>query len=312
MPNPTKEQVLAFLKAKGPTIPVKIKQALGGDNLFIIGAILSDLVAEGKVKVTHLKLGGTPFYYLPGQEQRLITLRQYLNSKDQTTFDLLKKEKILRDRDLSPLLRVSLRNIKDFAKPLEVQVNEIKELFWKWFLVSQEEAVQIIKEKYFGKKKESREKSESKEEVRGEKKDKLEREEKNNRKEINIVENKSLKEFIPQKNFLPLELNKLPDSNRVKLETFLLRNNIEVHNVTSISKNNFEAVVYVPTPLTKIKFYLVAKFKKKCSAQDLNQALDKSKVLGLPLIFLTTGSFSKNADNLILKVADKNTIIRRI
>ena len=31
------------------------------------------------------------------------------------TFDLLKENKMLRDRDLEPLTRVSLRNIKDFA-----------------------------------------------------------------------------------------------------------------------------------------------------------------------------------------------------
>ena len=45
------------------------------------------------------------------------------------------------------LTRVVLRNIKDFAIPLNVQNNEQKLLFWKWYLVDNTEAEEIIKSK---------------------------------------------------------------------------------------------------------------------------------------------------------------------
>ena len=63
-----------------------------------------------------------------------------LNEKDQKTVILLSEKKILRDKELDPLTRVSLRQTKDFSIPLEVGLNEQRELFWKWYLLSNEDA----------------------------------------------------------------------------------------------------------------------------------------------------------------------------
>jgi hypothetical protein len=52
---------------------------------------------------------------------------------------------VLRDSTADPLTRVSLRTVKDFAKPLEVTHPGGKELFWKWHLLPQEEAERRIR-----------------------------------------------------------------------------------------------------------------------------------------------------------------------
>ncbi|MCX8147130.1 MAG: hypothetical protein N3D84_01535, partial [Candidatus Woesearchaeota archaeon] len=86
-------------------------------------------------------------YYAPGQEYRLQQFANYLNEKDRATMEILRDRKVLMDSELDPLTRVSLRQIKDFAKPIEVAVNNQKMLFWRWYLLSNEEASGIIKNK---------------------------------------------------------------------------------------------------------------------------------------------------------------------
>jgi len=77
-------------------------------------------------------------------------LNKYLNEKDQRAYETLKKEKVLKDVELAPLLRVSLRSIKDYAKAIEVNDNNQTHLFWVWYLMPKIEFVSLIKEKYFG------------------------------------------------------------------------------------------------------------------------------------------------------------------
>jgi len=70
-----------------------------------------------------------------------------MNDKEKKAFDLLSQNKILRDSEQEPVIRVALREIKDFAIPLNVNYDNNKERFWKWYLTSNEEAEQLIKSK---------------------------------------------------------------------------------------------------------------------------------------------------------------------
>ena len=140
------EKIIEFLRREGPILPNKLARFLGS-NLIIAGAYLSELSSRKIVLVSHLKVGGgSPIYYLPEHEEKLAIFYDELNGKDKNSFNLLKEKKVLRDRELDPLTRVSLRNIKDFAKPLEVNINGGKEIFWKWYLLKNEEAGVFIKE----------------------------------------------------------------------------------------------------------------------------------------------------------------------
>ena len=128
-----RDKVVQFIRIRGPVIPAEIKKEVGTDIIFA-SAILSELVDSKALKLSHLKIGGSPLYYAPGQEYRLQNFAGKLNEKDQKTYELLKSKILLRDKELDPLTRVSLRQIKDFAVPLDVQTPAGTEIFWKWYL----------------------------------------------------------------------------------------------------------------------------------------------------------------------------------
>ncbi len=139
------DKILDFLKETGPTLPSKVAKTIQTDILFA-SAFLSDLASQGKVKISHLKVGGSPLYYLAGQESQLFNFAQSnMNPKDYQVLENLKTEKVLREIDLDLLPRMALRSLKDFAIPLHVTIDGVKELFWKWHLLSDEETNQMIK-----------------------------------------------------------------------------------------------------------------------------------------------------------------------
>ena len=138
--NIPKEKILEIVKL-GPTFPSKIAKALGnGADTMLVGAILSTLISTGDVKVSTVKIGGTPLYYIPDQESKLEDFINYLNEKDKITFRLLKEQKILQDSTQDPLIRVSLRIIKDFAKSFEVNYQNKKITFWRFYNITLQEA----------------------------------------------------------------------------------------------------------------------------------------------------------------------------
>lgn len=138
--NIPKEKVLEVVK-QGPTIPGKIVKVVGGDTM-LIGAILSGMIATGEVKYSSLKVGGSPIYYIPGHEARLEEFMNYLNEKDLKAAHILEEEKVIQDSKLDPLTRISMKTIKDFAKPFESG----NKLFYRYFLVEKEEAERIASE----------------------------------------------------------------------------------------------------------------------------------------------------------------------
>ncbi|MBI2111977.1 hypothetical protein HYT52_00375 [Candidatus Woesearchaeota archaeon] len=142
----TEDQILEFVKHTGPTLPTKVAKSINQQILFA-SAHLSDLVSRGKMRISKLKVGGSPLYYLPGQEDQLYRFAAgNINPKDLEVLDRLKKEKLLREQDLELLPRVALRALKDFAFPIEVNYQGNKDLFWKWYLLSDEELNILLKD----------------------------------------------------------------------------------------------------------------------------------------------------------------------
>jgi hypothetical protein len=143
--NIPNDKILEIVR-QGPTFPAKVAKALGsGGDTMLIGAILSTLISSGDLKVSTLKIGGSPLYYVPEQESKLEDFLSYLNEKDKKTFKLLKEQKILQDSTQDPLTRVSLRAIKDFAKQFEVDYKGQKLLCWRFYSISLEEAQSLAK-----------------------------------------------------------------------------------------------------------------------------------------------------------------------
>ena len=141
-----KEEVLTVVRNKGPITTTELKRELNVET-YLISAILSELVNSKVIKLTNVKKGTGIFYYAPGQEPKLEGLISYLNPKDQDTVKLLKQKKVIEDKTQELFTRVSVRKIKDYALPINIRISadEVR-LFWKYFLVSDEEAKSVIRE----------------------------------------------------------------------------------------------------------------------------------------------------------------------
>lgn len=138
------DQILLFIKANGPIVPTKIAKAIKSEIL-IASAHLSDLATQGKVKVSNLKVGGSPLYFLPGQEDQLLNFALgNTNPKDYAVLEMLMDRKVLRESTLDLLSKVALRELKDFAIPLHVRTKDSAELFWKYYLLPSEETNELI------------------------------------------------------------------------------------------------------------------------------------------------------------------------
>ena len=139
-----REKVLYLVRTKGPLLPVQINKELNTNVLFA-SAMLSELVDNKQLRLTYLKIGGSPLYYAPGQESKLQQYAKHLPEKELRAYELLQEKKVLRDKDQTPLVRATLREIKDYSVLLEVTSDGRIDLFWKWYLLPSEEAEQLIR-----------------------------------------------------------------------------------------------------------------------------------------------------------------------
>ncbi|MFC1741219.1 hypothetical protein ACFL3V_01650 [Nanoarchaeota archaeon] len=139
-----REKLLSIVKEKGPLLPAQINRELRTNVLFA-SAMLAEMVDQKKIRLTSMKIGGSPLYYCEGQEPALEQFTEKIGPTERAAFNLLKGSKIVRDRDQEPPARVALRELKDFAVPLEVTANGSKDLFWKFYAVSDQEANSLIK-----------------------------------------------------------------------------------------------------------------------------------------------------------------------
>ena len=138
------DKILEFLKNIGPTLPSKVAKNIKTEIL-IASAHLSDLSTQGKIRISNLKVGGSPLYYLPGQEAQLYPFAAgNINAKDLRVLERLKTEKVLQEENLDLLSKVALRALRDFATPLHVNFNGKRQLFWKWHLLPPEETNKMI------------------------------------------------------------------------------------------------------------------------------------------------------------------------
>jgi len=134
-----REKILSILRMKGPTIPIYISQEIGISMLFT-SAFLSELLSDKLIKMSDMRVGNSPIYFIAGQEPQLEKFSHYLKSKEKDAFLLLQERKFLKDSEQSPAIRVALRSIKDFA----FHFRKNNEIFWRYFTASESEFKQEI------------------------------------------------------------------------------------------------------------------------------------------------------------------------
>ena len=129
-----KEKVISILRRRGPILPVPLSSELEISPLFA-SAFLSELVAEKKIRISFMKVGNSPLYFLAGQEPLLERFSHHLKSREKDAFELLKNKKFLKDIEQDPAIRVALRSIRDFAIPFK----KGDEIFWRYFTFNESE-----------------------------------------------------------------------------------------------------------------------------------------------------------------------------
>jgi len=325
------DKVIALLRSRGPLLPSDIARQLR-TNTFFAGAHLSALLESRKVRVSSIRIGSSPLYYLEDHKFKLESFADHLDQKDKRTFDLLKQKKILKDKDQDPLTRVSLRNIKDFAVQLNVKTANSQEIFWKFYSVSDEETNKLIKESLeppIIKQQPAAEKQlpeEAPKEVKQEqlemnkekprpeiKKTDMPKEETHLEKEVKHTQQKPIlkekpriKEHIQEKLVQePVQQKKeiVQEKQIIKGEFYdriiasFAEKNIIIENIEMVKNNKeYDFTIRIPSPAGELAYYCKAKCKKRVNEGDLSSAVLKAQSKRLPALFLTDGDLTKKAE----------------
>jgi hypothetical protein len=326
------DKILSLIRSRGLVVPTQLASEVKVDSM-IMGAVLSSLVKSGKLSISHAKIGGSHAYYLKEQESKLQELYRYLNEKDKRTYDLLKERKVLRDREQTPLVRVSLTNIKDFAKSFEVETSGAKEMYWRWYLIPQSDAIQIAQQTL------SPTTQQTKKEppaapvqpikhqpvamaVVGSQKPEipLAQETKPEKKDTSIGDDEPIqKEALPEqkqektihekpgfgnKEVVQQELMQgrepTGDILHEKTKRFFNEAGIIVRSVEVIKRNaELDYVIDVPSAVGMIAYYCKSKAKRRSTEGDLAAAFVRGQNRKLPVLYLTTGEITKKAKDML-------------
>ena len=194
------------------------------------------------------------------------------------------------------MVRTCLKNVKDFAFPLEVTFNNKKEIFWKWFLLSDSDAEAIIREILIPsedvEKPEPQIESESVVEEKIKTKSEPEKIEQQKTLVKQEVKTGPKAKLIPKpkEKFQKKKVIKPRQNFWVKIESFFNENYVEIIEKQDIKRTDFELVISFNTPFGKTKYFCKALQKSKITENDISSAFAKAELKNLPLIFLSNGS----------------------
>ena len=277
-----KTRILAFIGKSGPIVSNTIAKSLNL-NSFLTAALLSELVKSGEAKASSIRVGGSPLYYLKGQEEQLERFVNFLRHKEKEAYDLLKKAGILEDSKLEPAIRVAIKDVKDFAVPLSVNKGNENILFWKFRFFN--EADSKIKEMLKDQDKRV-DQAQRVQNVKQVQKEICEKPKKERKKAANIGIEKVLEKWASE-------------------------NKIIITELLNAKGKDAKAKIKVKTEIGDIDFLLVLKNKKSISEPDLAWAYQEGLNVKMPVIFLSPGKASKQV-LAYLEGLGKGIVLRKI
>ncbi len=314
------DRILQFISTSGPTTPSKVAKMINTDSL-LASAHLSDLSSQKKVRVSNLKIGGTPLYYIPGQEERLYTFAHgNINPKDFEVLEFLKEKKILREQELELLPRVALRGLKDFAVPFNVTMHGETELFWKFYLVSDDERDVLVRTMLTPATQEAPVSPLSDSMLMQEEFEKATAQTKLVADEpVRVVEKEEVVEVlrtdrsVPKVKEKPRKKKVIEDTFSEDIELFFKRLKIVIEQKETLRKNaEMNYFVKVPSVVGQMRYFCKAKNKAKCDERDLSAAYMEAQMKKLPLLFLYTDELNKKAQEMMDSGAFENIVVRKV
>ncbi len=285
----TNENILQYIGTKGPVLPADIAQHINS-NILMASAHLSELSSNGKLKISNIKVGGSPIYFIPGQESQLQKFADNLHEKEKKAYDMLLQRKVLRDKDLDPVIRVALRAIKDYAVPLQVNFQGVSEIFWRWYLSTNKEAEELIKPLL----KVTKRENVAEKNVQPEMQRKIDSSPsvgKDVQKEVEQPIKKAVKKKprIDENLFLD------------RVSSYFSKNSIDILSKEVIRKTEIDFIVQVPSAVGTLEYYCKAKNKKKINDTDLASAFAQGQLRKLPVLLVTGGELTKRAKEMLQK-----------
>lgn len=294
-----KERIIQTLKQKGPSLPIPVAKAIEQPSLFA-SAFLSELYSEKRVKISNMKVGGSPLYFLPGQEVLLENFQDYLKGREKEAFLLLKERKLLEHDKLDPATRVALASLRDFAFPFKYN----EKIYWKYFTADDDQVLEEVKKRQalhqqipkVEPKQLDIEQPQIKiesmltEEKLIQKKPELEKPKVIEKEKTEIQQEKPLIRLKDKK-----EKIREKSDFVVKVVNYLIKEDIELVEEKEFKKKEFYGICRVDSHLGKIEFLIIAKDKKKVTESDLTIAAQYSNNYKMPALFLSTGDLDKKA-----------------
>jgi hypothetical protein len=274
----TKNRILEVINQRGPELPVRVASTIGQNNIFT-AAFMSELVGEQKLKLSNMKVGGSPLYYIQGQEEQLQKFTEYLNHKEKEAFKLLKQSEILEDANQEPAIRVALRSIKDFAVPIKIIDQGQEKIFWKIHTLPNDKAKELIEGIINPtpiKKEEP--KAEVKEIVKEQ-----------------IQEVKKVEETQEVQKIKEPKIKETSSPFLDKLRKNLSQKEYEITKEILAKKKEFTAKIKLNSHFGPQELYLVAKDKKKITLEDIVSTLQKAQAEKMPALIISPGEVDKKA-----------------
>jgi hypothetical protein len=295
-----KERIISIVKMRGPSLPVHIAKSLNISPLFT-SAFLSELYGERKLVMSYMKIGSSSLYLLPEQEPMLENFIPSLSMRERDAVLLLKSKKLLEDSSLTPVIRVALRGVQDFAIPIKIKIDPTKEpqIFWKYFLLKDEEIKNYISQDLVIEQKKEEQIVEKTVEIKPLETQKV------IEKHVEAKPSpEPLKEIIrmPQKEEITEDKQKAKKTKKQKefafpnkLKDYLSSQNIEILEIIDEKSKELIAKIRTIESFGKQEYYLVAKDKKKILEIDLIVALQKSQENKMPVMIMSPGEIDKKA-----------------
>lgn len=273
--NDTHKKIIEILRIKGPSLPIQISKQIGLSSLFV-SAFLSELAGEKRIKISNLKVGGSPLYFLDGQQEQLEKFYKYLHPKEAEAFLLLKEKGILKDSEQTPAIRVALRSIRDFAMGFKKD----DEIFWRYAFVPENRIMELLKK--------APEPKKIKEKI------KLEAQ-----KAKPAIEIRPLK--IQGELKKETKKKQKPKSEFVLKVIQILNSNYKIIEEKDYKTKEYNCIIQINSNLGLINFFTQAKDKKTISEADLRKLLSHAQAISLPALILYTGKISKKSQEFVEK-----------
>ena len=278
--SPMKEKILLVLKKRGPSLPVRISNEVGLSTLFA-SAFLSELISEKKIKISNMKVGNSPLYFLPGQENMLENFSEHLNSKEKEAFKILNEKKFIVDEEQEPSIRMALRELKDFAVPFKKN----EKIIWRYFTIPESEF-------------EIKETPKKVEEIQ------KKIEEKTKIEELNIFDKEKISKPKKKIRIVKKSSEKKNEKFFNKIKEFLSSKAIEILDIEGFSKTDLTLKVRENGE----KKILVAYNKKRVTEKDITKAHKKARDYDLRYLILSLGEPLKKLTTFISSAKNLSSI----